>query len=78
LSDECLPSFVQIKVLGSKLALPRGVVDFPYMYIAKTFKKPKEQELLKNRKSKSLNIWHETSSSECLSSLFKLKPWGQN
>jgi hypothetical protein len=35
---------VQIKALGSKLALPQGVIDFPYMYIVNkkksSFKKP--------------------------------------
>jgi hypothetical protein len=42
--------FVQIKALGSELAPPQGVIDFPYMYIVKTlkknsFKEPKELEL---------------------------------
>jgi hypothetical protein len=28
--------FVQIKTLGSKLAPPQGVIDFPYMHVVKT------------------------------------------
>jgi hypothetical protein len=37
--------FVQIKALGSKLATPQGVIDFPYMHK----EKPKNL-LLKNPK----------------------------
>jgi hypothetical protein len=38
-----------MKALGSKLAPPQGVIDFPYIHIVKlkksSFKEPKELEL---------------------------------
>jgi hypothetical protein len=37
--------FVQIKALGSKLALPQGVIDFPYNHIVKSLKKSSFKEL---------------------------------
>jgi hypothetical protein len=52
--------FVQTKALGSKLALPHGlVIVFPYMYIAKI---KKIFYLKKQTNSLSLDIWHEISS----------------
>jgi hypothetical protein len=56
---------VQIKAIGSKFAPRQGVIAFPYMYIVKSLK-----TFFKKRNSKSLNIWHETLSDECLPTLF--------
>jgi hypothetical protein len=54
---------VQIKAQWSKLALPKGLLIFLIiMYVGKKI-------LLRNLNNKSLDISHETSSSECLPSL---------
>jgi hypothetical protein len=61
--------FVQIKALGSKLALPQGVIDFPNMYLRK-----KNLLLKKNTNSYRLDIKYEASSNGCLPSLSNENP----
>jgi hypothetical protein len=59
------------KSTGVKIGPAMRIIDFPYMYIVKTWKIFR----LKKKKTKELEL--EFSSSECLPSLLKWKPWGQ-